>query len=330
MLEKLTEEQEAMIDVYRDKWLKIGLSCEPTNRKLAEEGAIMAYEAAGLAPPKHFVWRSSPLSGLITASILFSDSKRDFPEDLPEEEFNKMLKKGDQIYYYSCYGQHDAEWLSFYDFFKFCGVECTEKLNGLIRIAENSGWFWPFAGICVMSERPVHLHRDEGKRLHCDFDMAIKYPDGTGLYRYHGVAVDEYIIMHPEQITIQKIEDETNAEVKRVMMERYGYERYIVDCGSTLVEELPADYKYKGLRTARLFVKEIPNDETIVFVDLLNSTPEPNGTVKRYWKRVDPTAYNGDVLKYCHAAAASTWRDDLEDGVLTYKDWEDYAPSVES
>jgi hypothetical protein len=65
-----------------------------------------------------------------------------------------------------------------------------------------------------------------------------------------------------------------------------------------------------------------------VYVDLLNSTPEPNGEVKRYMLRVDPKAYDGEAELNVHAAAASTWRN--ADGSLTYQNWRDYAPDAES
>ena len=63
-------------------------------------------------------------------------------------------------------------------------------------------------------------------------------------------------------------------------------------------------------------------------MDLLNSTPEPDGTVKRYLLRVDPNAYGGEASRFIHAAVASTWRN--ADGSLTFSDWRDYDPDAES
>jgi hypothetical protein len=65
-----------------------------------------------------------------------------------------------------------------------------------------------------------------------------------------------------------------------------------------------------GLRSARLRRKDpkAGRGEPVVFVDLLNGTPEPDGTVKRYLLRVDPSAYGGEASRYVQAAVASTWR----------------------
>ena len=43
-IEKLTLEQESQLAAYRDKWLKIGLSCEPADRAAAVAGAASRTE----------------------------------------------------------------------------------------------------------------------------------------------------------------------------------------------------------------------------------------------------------------------------------------------
>jgi hypothetical protein len=82
------------------------------------------------------------------------------------------------------------------------------------------------------------------------------------------------------------------------------------------------------LQTARLLVKEVKDDEPLVMIDMLNSTPEPDGTTKRYMLRVDPKAYGGEATKDCHAAMASTWRN--PDGTLVFAKPEHYKPIFES
>ncbi len=170
------------------------------------------------------------------------------------------------------YGQHDASWLAFYDFFSnVCGLEICNKLRGLNLLAE-CGWWWPFAGAVILTERPNTLLRDDRGRLHNTTGAAVGYPDGFALYAVHGVRVAADIITNHESITIERIAGESNAEVRRVMIERYGVARYLMDSGATIVNHDGVGILYRHV---------IPNDEPIVMVRVLNSTPEPDGVMTR-------------------------------------------------
>jgi hypothetical protein len=230
----------------------------------------------------------------------------------------------------SVYGQHDASWLAFYKYFhdELNLVEQTKKLNGLWLLAKSAGWTIPHENICWVSERHNILERDERGRLHSTTGPACAYPDGWAIYAVHGVRVPADIIEDRASITVARIDSEANAEVRRVMIDLYGPKRYLADSGAVVVHELPADHAIVGLRSARLLRKDVRDDEPIIMVDLLNSTPEPDGTTKRYMLRVDPNAYNAAASRDCHAAAASTWR--MPDGSLAFKRYQDYAPSFES
>src|SRR5580692_3708067 len=57
----LAAEQRKALGRYRARWSAIRRSTEPADRDAAEEGARLAYRAAGLAPPQRFVWCGSPL-----------------------------------------------------------------------------------------------------------------------------------------------------------------------------------------------------------------------------------------------------------------------------
>ena len=64
------------------------------------------------------------------------------------------------------------------------------------------------------------------------------------------------------------------------MTELYGQDRYIRDSG---VKPVHAD------DYGTLYRKEVPGDEAIVMVKVVNSTAEPDGSFKDYWLRVPPT-----------------------------------------
>ncbi len=182
----------------------------------------------------------------------------------------------------SGYGQHDANWLAFYEYFReVCSLDAeTQNLRGLWKIAKNAGWFLPHEKICWISERPNKLNRDERGRLHSENDAAIAYPDGWEIFAWHGVRVAEYVIRHPGQITVKDIEQESNAEIRRVKMERFGQDKYL--------RESHAELQHRD-EFGKLWRKQIPNDEDLVMVEVLNSTPEPDGSSKTYFLRVPPS-----------------------------------------
>ena len=181
---------------------------------------------------------------------------------------------------------------------------------------------------CMISDRPETLLVDDRNRPHCDTGPFCRWRDGTALYSVHGVRVPAWLIERPGDLTAAKIDAETNAEVRRIMLDRFGAARWLAESGAKVVDEAPADHPLLGLRTARLLRRDVQDDEPILLVDLLNSTPEPDGSTKRYQIRVSPNEYGGESSKNVLAAVASTWR--LPDGSLAFRTWRDYAPQVET
>ena len=181
---------------------------------------------------------------------------------------------------HACYGQHDASWLAFYEFFeRECGLECCEKLRGMQTAAQHCGWWWPFVNAVIITERPRTLAHDAEGRLHREDGPALQYPDGWGIWAWHGVRVPQDVIERPETITVEQIEHERNAEVRRVLITRYGQDRYLRDSGA---QQLHRD------EWGALWRKELAGDEPLVMVQVTNSTAEPDGTYKDYFLRVQP------------------------------------------
>jgi hypothetical protein len=64
------------------------------------------------------------------------------------------------------------------------------------------------------------------------------------------------------------------------MIERYGMARYLADSGATLIHQDELGELYRA---------DLPGDEPLVMVKVLNSTPEPDQSRKAYFLRVPPT-----------------------------------------
>jgi hypothetical protein len=183
------------------------------------------------------------------------------------------------------WGQHEAGWLAFYDTFAKLGLsDLTHPLDGLAEVARSAGWWWPFQGAVLLTERPLAIHRDARNRLHFEDGPAVIYPDGFGVWAWHGVRVDRAVIETPiTSITAKQITGERNAEVRRVLVERIGAERYMALAKGKVVN-----------RDDWGTLWEVSHPEPMRVVELVNSTPEPDGTSKVYWMRVPHTTERRD------------------------------------
>ncbi len=183
----------------------------------------------------------------------------------------------------------DAPWLAYT---RYChdvlGLAAqTAPVSGRWELAQSAGWALPHENICFVSERPGVLNRDDRGRLHSLTGPACVYPDGWAIHAVHGVCVQRHVIEDPARITVERIDGLRNAEIRRVMIERYrhgeavsGAKAYLRDAGA---ERLDHDENY-----GTLWRRNVRGDEPIVMVEVVNSTPEPDGSRKRYWLRVPP------------------------------------------
>ena len=203
------------------------------------------------------------------------------------------------------FGSHDAGWVSHYDFLRAIGVKGTEPLQGITKLTKNCGWWWPYKDLCILTERPVALKRDNRGRLHNEKGMVVRYADNWGFYAWHGVIVPEDVIELKEPITIERIAAERNVEVRRVLIERFGLDDYLK---SGKVIKIHQD------KTGILWRMDLEGDEPIMVVQVINSTPEPDGIYKEYFLRVPP-----DIVR---AKQAVAWTFGLTE--------DEYVPLVET
>ena len=127
----------------------------------------------------------------------------------------------------SAYGQHDASWLGFYDYFSnvLRLEKQTEKLKGLWIISQNAGWFLPHENICWVSERHDVCKLKNGG-IHSEVGPAIHYPDGFSIWALNGVRVPQMLVETPsEKLDAKLILEEKNAEVRREIVRKIGVER---------------------------------------------------------------------------------------------------------
>jgi len=228
-----------------------------------------------------------------------------------EEEFKRT--KTDNLQYFRNYGgQLEAGWVAFYKYCQELGVEYDEtSAEGLELWAEQAkscGIWFAFDQICVISERPSFIQVEPVRnsstyQLHNSTGPALEYADGFKLYYFHGVKVTQQIIERPLTLTAEQVLNEPNAEVRRVMIEKMGYERFF---SITNAEVLDEDVEPTG-NPRRLLSIHLPSDPDghIVVTEVQCTT-----TGKKYYLRVPPN------MKTCLQAIAWTANMSPEDYVV--------------
>jgi hypothetical protein len=156
---------------------------------------------------------------------------------------------------------------------------CAEDLKMWVDISDNSSAIMCLEGVVFVCEKPHSFHLNEERNAHYDNGPFLAYSDGFSEYAWQGTLVPKLVVEEPESITWQLIEETRNAEVRRVMLEKFGISRYVDEAG---VEPVHED------QFGTLFRREMPDDEPLVLLKVLNSTPEPDGTIKEYFLRVPP------------------------------------------
>ena len=196
----------------------------------------------------------------------------------------------------------------FYDFCGRLGVRYGPEARRLLRLwlalCRETHWWVECDGIVFAADRPRVLTLDAHGRLHNERGAALAYGDGFALCAVHGVWVEEDCVLHPERICVQRIEAEHNVEVRRVLTGLYGHARYLKDSGAAIVHQ---DARGK------LWCKRRAEDTDLVMVEVVNSTPESDGSVRTYFLRVPPHLKTAsDAVAWTFGLRSSEYRPRIE------------------
>jgi hypothetical protein len=72
--------------------------------------------------------------------------------------------------------------------------------------------------------------------LHCTDGPACAN-EIENYYFWNGVLVPAYAVLQPDAITLKEIEEEANEEVRRVLIERLGWEKYLIAANAHVVDQ---------------------------------------------------------------------------------------------
>lgn len=319
-LPRLTPQQEARMSEWRDRWIASGLRTGPANRERVRSAVDSAVHSAVRSAVRSVVGSAvhsavhsavgsvvgsavhsavglavrSAVRSAVGSAVRSADGAAD--PNVLRAYCDTLSRVWHQIFggqFWVGYGYYgywaSACTVSFYR--DVCGLTLgpyvDEMIAAIIGLSESCCWVWPNRDFVMLCERPKTLVRDEAGRLHCENAPAVSWEDGWGVYAWHGVQVPADIILEPSGITTERIEAEENAERRRVMLERFGFGRYVEEVG---FEVLDKDKDMLGAPRRLLRKPPRPNseDEPLVLIELTNSSPELDGHHKLYHLRVHP------------------------------------------
>lgn len=318
ILAKLSTEQYSKIMPYRNAAMEKILEHGPSDRDAVEEAAERVYWAAKLPFPKHRLWFQSPYGAkdeickLARSSVNFRinelalnpimnqtitavdlDSWRtilviwnDSWTTIGERLFGLWTRdRGNTVGTLAQYGAYDAGRVHLMRY-------CRDVLNfpwckeiGHYETLLTAGWWWPFADTVIFSER-ANISVDNRMFFHNANLRAIEYPDKCGYYFIRGVELPPFVIEDPAKITLAEIARQNNVEIRRIMIERMGWDRFLNESKAKPIHSDDFGTLY------RIEVEPIDRwsmrDEPVCLVKVVNSTPEPDGSFKNYILRVNP------------------------------------------
>jgi hypothetical protein len=131
------------------------------------------------------------------------------------------------------YGSHETSIIARYDYYRdILGlVKETNKLNGLLELAQSCGWIFPCENVCFASERQSVLRMDSKNRLHCDNGPAVSWSDGYSIYADHGTVVPEKVVTDPCSLTFEEIKS-LPIGADAVVLRKIGVEKFLAANGT--------------------------------------------------------------------------------------------------
>jgi hypothetical protein len=150
----------------------------------------------------------------------------------------------------------DYSWVSFYHFFTEIGIINHERFNQFKELILCGVYdMIQFANLCIVSDMPVKVVRDEQNRLHCVTGPAVEFRDGYQLYYIHGRHIEASVFTKAltGQLTRDEFVEQQNDEIRSAWFEILGNERLLQLLGAVLIDSTSIVHKNGEIETIEYY-----------------------------------------------------------------------------
>ena len=183
------------------------------------EAVKLSYKSAGVEPPpdSSFFIVSNPFSGSIMAAELQLSTEENVTTD-------QILELAKVLATEALKEVYDPFWAKISFFKDYLKLDGAVKIEGMIKATRVCSAFWPYDKACVISRRPTSCHFDEEKKLHHPSEHAIEFPDGYGIYLWHGTSLSDRQFHSPQDLSEKEI-NEASEERQKAIRDRLAWLR---------------------------------------------------------------------------------------------------------
>ena len=133
-------------------------------------------------------------------------------------------------------------WSAYESFFReVCGLrlddDLSDRAEAYAETASAGCCWWPNMNFIMACERPTSIRFDDEGRLHSETGKSIEWPDGWGLYSWHGTTIPGEWIEDKNSLTPDIALTWENAEQRRAACEIIGWNSLLEKMGARLIDK---------------------------------------------------------------------------------------------
>ena len=235
MIDKLTPEQEKKVSEYLNKWLEIGRSTKPIDKKATTDSIKWLYEFGNYNKTPYMWFCDSPMQMQLIINILENENLIEKPirSNLESNLWSNQLS-----FNYFFAPNLETYWVGFYDYILHeLFPEQVKKFeifsNQGREFYKNTYLIIPYENICFISERPTEQHIDlDTGNLHNPNGPAMKFKDGYEFYALHNIRIEKEMLNYNAK-EIMAVE---NVEQRLVLIKNFGVENMLKELDSKIID----------------------------------------------------------------------------------------------